>query len=52
MKIKMNYTINDFNDSYILAGESLEEIQANNQKEMDKRGLSKKKNEMYSELIF
>jgi hypothetical protein len=52
MKIKITYTIKDFNDSYILEGDTIEEIREANEIEMRKRGLDSEENDMYSEEIY
>lgn len=49
MKIKMHYTVNDFKDSIVIFGETVEDIQAQVKIEMEKRGLDEVKNDCWSE---
>jgi len=49
MKVKIHYTIGDYQDYYILAGETVADTREQNEKEMKKRGLDPEKNDMFSE---
>ena len=47
-KVKISYTIEGIQDSYILEGGDIKEIREKNLKEMEKRGLDVEMNDMYS----
>lgn len=51
MKFKIHYIVNGFEDSYILSGETVKEIQTLNKIEMEKRNLDQNKNDCWSEEI-
>ena len=51
MKLKIHYTIDDFEDFLILEGDNIEEIRDKLPEGMDKRGLDQFKNDMWSEEI-
>ena len=51
MIIKIHYTIEDFEDNYILSGHNIDEIQVANGSEMIKRDLDPEDNNMWSEMI-
>ena len=49
MEVRINYTIKDYEDSYMINGDTVEDIQRINKQEMAKRGLDSSKNNMWSE---
>jgi hypothetical protein len=51
VKIKINYEVNGYSDSYILESDTVEEIKTLNRIEMEKRRLDEIKNNCYSEVI-
>lgn len=51
MKFRINYTIGEYDDSFIVEGETIEEIKAISAVEEEKRGLDPKKNNMWSEQL-
>lgn len=51
MKVKISYTIGDVQDSYVLEGDTVQEIQIQNEEEMKRRGLDSEDNDMYSEVL-
>jgi hypothetical protein len=51
MKFRIHYETKDFQDWFIIDGESIEEIQGKVKQEMEKRGLDEKKNNLWSEEI-
>lgn len=53
MKVKIHYTINnydEYNDSFIVEGETIEEVRQEAQRETSKRGLDEERNNLWSEL--
>ena len=52
MKFKLNYTIDGYDDSLIVEGETIEEIKRKaNHELVQKRGLDQEKNNFWSEQI-
>ncbi len=51
MKIEIHYTINGFDDYYTLTGDTIEEMQTQNEIEMEKRNLNPEKNNCWSKEI-
>jgi len=51
MKVRIYYTINNIEDSYVLTGEDLSDLREQNKTEMQKRGLDSEKNDCWSEVL-
>ena len=51
MKVEIHYTIDEFDDYYILIGDTFEEIQEKNELEMEKRNLDTDKNNCWSKVL-
>lgn len=51
MTIKIHYTVNGFEDSIIMTGDTIEDIRSCAQQELDKRGFDSEKNNCWSEEI-
>jgi len=51
MTIKIHYTVNGFEDSIIMTGDTIEDIRNRAQQELDKRGLDREKNNCWTEEI-
>lgn len=51
MRFKINYTIWDYEDSYIIEWETIEEIRQIAINEQNKRGLTAEKNNLWSEKL-
>uniref|UniRef100_A0A6H1ZW14 Uncharacterized protein n=1 Tax=viral metagenome TaxID=1070528 RepID=A0A6H1ZW14_9ZZZZ len=49
MKFKIHYNVGDFEDCYIISGETIQDIQQKNDTEMKKRGIHFEKNNCWSE---
>ena len=48
MKFEIHFEIGDFEDYFIVEGDTIEEIRIKAKRETEKRGLQEKKNNLYS----
>lgn len=51
MKFKIHFSIGDYDDYFVVEGETIDEIKEKAKYETDRRGLSEEKNNLWSEEI-
>jgi len=51
MKFKIHFEIGEYEDFFVVEGETIKEIQEITKQETDKRGLDEQKNNLWSEEI-